>query len=174
MFCPSCGSEMNATTCPSCAASRVGGQAQSLHGLTLAGWWLRVFASLVDWILLAVLAFVLGVVFGYAIGAGLYIIANASYLIVLLSRPRGQTIGNMVAGTCVRSNGGGGALTVQQAAIRWAAVGLPGILVSVIRGFGWFVFLYLIVDILFPLLDQQRQTIHDKAANTIMVVAKRN
>lgn len=136
----------------------------------MAEWWRRVGASLVDWIVLVVIAvalsFVLRSWFIWFLGG---FAATGVYYVVLLGQPRGQTLGNRAAATMVCDATSLGPVSTRQAVIRWLAQWVPiylvltfGLLLSAI-----FV-IYLIVDFLMPLWDPKDQTLHDKLAGTLV------
>jgi uncharacterized RDD family membrane protein YckC len=81
------------------------------------------------------------------------------YFAILNGTRRGQTVGNRAAGIAVRDASTGDAIGVWRGLLRWlvrfalyAALILPGIL-----------------NDLFPLWDQRRQTIADKAARSVVI-----
>jgi uncharacterized RDD family membrane protein YckC len=76
------------------------------------------------------------------------------YLGLFGSSKRGQTIGMMLYGIAVRDDRDGGQVRVGRAALRSL------ILVAL---FGFF------IDSLWPLWDPKRQSLHDKAARTVVV-----
>ena len=140
--------------------------------MKLASWWQRVGATLVDVLVMVLPAIVLVVVFRHhplLYRAVIYVL-YALYATFLIATPQGQTLGNRAAGTKVQLASTSGSLTPQQSLIRVVAqvgpvfiLGFLGILALV----GW---LYTLVDWLYPLWDEKNQTIHDKAAGTLVVV----
>ncbi|MGH9114397.1 MAG: RDD family protein, partial [Acidimicrobiales bacterium] len=82
----------------------------------------------------------------------------AAYQILLLGQVRNQTVGNMAARTRVVDARSGGTIGYDKAAIR-AIVELV-LNYTVIGG---------LLDILWPLWDRQNQTLHDKAAGTVVL-----
>lgn len=132
-------------------------------GGTLAGWWRRVGATIIDGIIVGIpIGFVLGLVGATqgtieAISAVVFFV----YLMLMIGRPKGQTIGNMGVRTrVVDARNPAYSITPGRAAIR--AVVLLILQVTVI---GW------ILDVLWPLWDRQHQTLHDKAAGSAVVRA---
>lgn len=170
MYCAHCGSPRTSSTCPVC------GQVTTSTDTSLyAGWWRRVGATLSDDLILApvtlaVLAFLTPVAGGYA-GAFIGLCLQGLYMVKLLARPAGQTLGNRVANTQVRDAITGGPLTQNQALKRWGFIALYS-LFELISPWGFIVvFLVGLLDDLYPLFDDRRQTLHDKFAGTIVVRA---
>ncbi|MBV9660631.1 MAG: RDD family protein [Acidimicrobiales bacterium] len=83
------------------------------------------------------------------------------YQIFLLGAPRAQTVGNMAVSTRVVDAATGTAIGTGKATIR-AIVQLV-LNISIIGG---------LLNVLWPLWDQQNQTLHDKAAGTLVVMAR--
>jgi uncharacterized RDD family membrane protein YckC len=176
MYCPNCGSEMNGTTCPICGSnptSLVSGGALSATSSELAGWWRRVGATVVDNLALFAVFLLLALILRSTLAFILFELVTIGYFIRLFSLERGQTLGNRAAGTQVRNAATGGALSVQQAAYRWAGQFLPSLVVGLsgVRVLAVLALIYGLVDYLFPLWDSRNQTIHDKLANTVVVIA---
>ena len=164
MYCPSCGASASGTHCDACGAA--------LERLPRAGWWRRVAATVVDNLLLLIPTTVLLALLPSAIGTVMALALQGTYQIALLAGARGQTVGNRIANTQVRSLSTDGPITVRQAAWRWgvvvaySALTLPNValLTALAGGIGLF-------DILFPLANPERQTIHDRIAATVVVRA---
>jgi uncharacterized RDD family membrane protein YckC len=139
-------------------------------GRPLAPWIKRVFAFLVDFfVLFVVLDAFSSAVFPNVISPpnnqvapmnqvlalyGVTAIMWVGYLGLFGSSKRGQTIGMMLYGIAVRNDRDGGQVRVGRAALRSV------ILVAL---FGFF------IDSLWPLWDPKRQTLHDKAARTVVI-----
>ncbi len=127
----------------------------------LAGWWRRVGATVLDGVIIGIpIGFILGLA-----GAGQNTIEGISavvffvYQLLMLGRPKGQTIGNMGVRTrVVDANNPAAAITPGRAAVRALVL-----LVLQITVIGW------ILDILWPLWDARNQTLHDKAAGSLVV-----
>src|SRR5664280_209627 len=108
MYCANCGTKLQTGTCTVCGASSpVGaGRRDAVTGLALAGWWLRVGATLFDGLVLVLPEFLIVWAMGNYTStvSRLPVFAlQGFYGVYLLSRPRGQTIGNRVARTRVVS-----------------------------------------------------------------------
>jgi uncharacterized RDD family membrane protein YckC len=124
---------------------------------TLAGWWLRAGATIIDLLVLGVVGAILQAAAGKVPGEIVGVVIDAAYVIILVGS-RGQTLGNMAVGTQVVAADGSGQVGYGRAALRWLIDTL--LEVTVIGG---------ILDILWPLWDSQNQTIHDKAAGTVVI-----
>jgi uncharacterized RDD family membrane protein YckC len=141
--------------------------------VVLAGWWRRVGATLADDLVLiipTVLAADLGGAVAGNIGAVTAGVAvQGIYMVWLLSSQRGQTVGNRVAASRVRDALTGHTVSRQQAIRRWAFVAAYGVLglmggpLTITVGFIG------LVDVLYPLFNPRKQTLHDKFAGTIVV-----
>ena len=182
-FCSNCGNEISdqAVSCPKCGHPGPGARpawmpstetpAPGPGGAALAEWWQRVVAAVLDAIIVMVPSYILifsilfsassfgvGSIFGPFL---LILAAGVAYRVVLEGGPKGQTVGKMVMKIRVADAVSGGSIGYGRAAVRW-------LVASVL----WAVF-YIpgLIDVLFPLWDPKRQSIHDKAANSIVVVA---
>jgi len=179
MYCANCGTPSDDPTCRVCGTTSLT-YAQAEPATAYAGWWLRVGATVVDWIVLLIPSlglFLIGdAVANSVVGTVLSTAIDAVYLIGMLSLPNGQTIGNRVVSTRVRDAATGQAITRSQAVRRW----LPYLLYSVLQYAGggsgtsggtWTVSISLLalVDILYPLMNVRKQTLHDRLAGTIVV-----
>ncbi|HVB71497.1 MAG TPA: RDD family protein [Acidimicrobiales bacterium] len=178
MYCPRCGTEINDLPCPVCGAT-----AEVLTQRTTvayAGFWLRVGATICDGLILLIPglgAYLIGDAVANAdFGTALSIVVNAVYLIGMLSLPSGQTIGNRIVGTRVRDALTGQRITRSQAVRRW----LPYLLYSLSQYSGgstgtragtWTVSISLLalVDFLYSLMNERRQTLHDRLAGTVVL-----
>jgi uncharacterized RDD family membrane protein YckC len=131
----------------------------------LAGWWHRVGAYILDVIVLMLGLFV--VAFGFAVSEALgqflivawVIAALLAYWVVLEGSESGQTLGKRLVGIRVRADDGGR-----------AGYGKAFARNLVARVIGLLPFVGLI-DVLWPLWDDQNQCLHDKAASTIVIRA---
>jgi len=119
-----------------------------------AGFWIRFAGLLIDNIIFGAVNFALGA----ALGAGAFPIAvaiSAIYYTALEGSQRGQTVGKMAVGIRVISYADGGPIGYGRAFIRW----LGRILSSIVILLGYFWMLW----------DRERQTWHDKLANSVVV-----
>lgn len=177
MYCPRCGANMRGATCTSCGSTetpRIGPNPNGGASGDLAGWLHRVGATVIDALILFAVYFVLLLFLPFLAAFVVYQVLSIGYFIYFLSQPRGQTFGNIAVGTQVRSATTGGPLPVAQAATRWAAQLLPSLVAGLIApALITITLLYVILDSLFPLWDAQKQTIHDKAAGTLVVTYRR-
>jgi uncharacterized RDD family membrane protein YckC len=170
---------MSDTTCPACGRSlpvTARGRIDTVTGLMLAGWWRRVGATIADsMILLIPILFVVSLVDaldGALVGALAGLAVEGLYAVKLTSMPRGQTVGNRVAATRVRDARTGRPLTLAQAAKRWGFIGAYSLIELVPTPAASYVLaLCVLVDFLFPLVDPRNQTLHDKFAGVLMVLA---
>ena len=143
-----------------------------------AEWWKRAVAAIIDGILLSIVNAIVGAIFGLnadtavdqttgtldpaaftalITGNIVLMLLGVAYYVVLNGSEKGQTVGKMVMKIRVRDMTGGPA-GYGKAFIRYI-VGVVLFLLCVIPG---------IVDLLFPLWDDKKQTLHDKAAGTIV------
>ncbi len=170
---------MSGTSCSVCGRSlppNARGSIDATTGLMLGGWWRRVGATLADSLILVIPTLLVVSLFSQSNGAFLGalsgLVLQGLYMVRLLSGVRGQTVGNRVAATRVRDAANGHAITVTQALKRWGFIGVY----SAIELTGTSTALYVVslvalIDNLFPLFDPRNQTLHDKFAGTIVVVA---
>jgi uncharacterized RDD family membrane protein YckC len=114
----------------------------------------------IDGILVGVVAaIILGIAGVHGAGSRfLEIVIQIIYLVVLLGGNHGRTVGNLALRTRTIDGRNGQPCTYDRAVIRTLVEVVLAI--TVIGG---------IVDILWPLWDQQNQTLHDKAAGTIVL-----
>ena len=126
----------------------------------LAGWWRRVGATLIDGILVGIVAAIILGLAGVTTGARslLEVLIQLIYLIVLLGGNGGRTLGNMALRTRTINARTGLPCAYDRAVPRSLVQVVLGI--TVIGG---------ILDILWPLWDHQNQTLHDKAAGTVVL-----
>ncbi len=125
----------------------------------LAGWWLRVGASIVDGLIVGVPVLLLVAAAGMSgVSANLpESVIAAIYAFALIAWWGGQTIGNRAVRTRVVDAVTGGPIDTRRSAIR---AGVMWVLtITFIGG---------IADILWPLWDRRKQTLHDKAAGTLV------
>jgi uncharacterized RDD family membrane protein YckC len=178
VYCPRCGTEINDLPCPVCGATA--DVITQRAAVSYAGFWLRVGATVADGFILLIPglgAFLIGDAVANAdVGTALSTAVNAIYLIGMLSLPSGQTIGNRIVGTRVRDAVTGQRITRAQAIRRW----LPYLLYSLSQYSGgstgtragtWTVSITLLalVDFLYSLMNDRRQTLHDRLAGTVVL-----
>jgi uncharacterized RDD family membrane protein YckC len=122
----------------------------------LAGWWYRVGATLIDAIILGIVSGILSVAGtgGRIVG----VLVGVVYYVVLVGG-QGRTVGQMAVGTRTLDQKTGNLIGYPRALLRWVVSFLLGI--TFIGG---------IVDILWPLWDDRNQTVHDKAASSVVVL----
>lgn len=142
-----------------------------------AEWWKRVVATIVDSVLLGIVGRIIGAIFGLnddpmtgqldgggnffaglILGQTVMILIGIAYYVALNGSEKGQTVGKMLMKIRVRDEATGGPAGYGKAFIRYI-VGTVLFLLCIIPG---------LVDLLFPLWDPKKQTLHDKAANTIV------
>ncbi len=172
MDCPHCGASIAAFPCAVCGAE--GGVARTRVGSGYAGWWKRVGATFFDNVVLFLPVYALFVIGdsigGSVLGVLLGLVAQGAYLIGLLSRPGGQTLGNRVMNTRVRDAVSGGPITRQQAVRRWLVVALYSSLELASSSSTVTLFSVIaLVDCLYPLFNPMRQTWHDRLAGTVVL-----
>jgi uncharacterized RDD family membrane protein YckC len=159
-------------------------------GPQLAGFWIRVGATLLDFLILLVPLVVIGLItsalatavngdelgrtaaaitvttIGDLIAAAVY----AAYTIILISR--GQTIGMRVCGTHCVTEEAGQPPDITRSAIRWLVpVGISYILraIPLLGLISFFLIPVVILDWLWMLWDPKNQTLHDKVAKTLVI-----
>jgi len=170
---------MSDTTCPSCGRSlpaNARGTVDSVTGLMLAGWGRRAGGTFADGIVMFLPALLVYSIFaeldGYSVGSLCTIVATGAYLVPMWTSKGGQSVGNRVAITRVRDAATGRRLAGLQAFKRWAFVAIYlaiGIIPGTIPAIAFLILV--LADILYPLYDPRNQTLHDKLAGTIVVVA---
>lgn len=174
MYCPHCGTPGDHSPCLVCGSAFAAPDPHSGVTTVLAGWWRRVGATIVDNFVLVVpsLLVYVGVAdtAGVLTGAVAIMAIQGLYMVMLLSSPAGQTIGNRLAGTRVRDALSGATLTRSQAFRRWAPMAIYGALeltgnptISALAA------LVALADYLYPLISPRKQTLHDRLAGTLVV-----
>ena len=198
-YCSNCGTEISdrAVSCPKCGHPGPGAapawvppvavQVAGPAGTVLAGWWQRVVASIIDGLIVAIPSYILmavlslgtfaastrfdpvtgeisdinvgGFFAGFFLSFILIIVMAIAYRVVLEGGARGQTVGKMAMKIRVADVNTGGPIGYGRAFVRWLVASVLWVLLY-IPG---------IIDVLFPLWDPKRQTIHDKAASSIVV-----
>ncbi|MGH2807656.1 MAG: RDD family protein [Actinomycetota bacterium] len=156
------------------------------QGRVLAHWWKRVVAALIDGVILWIVNLILGAILGGVLdfteepsinpvtgelegGTGFFLalilgnvillLVGIAYYVFFNGSEKGQTPGKMAMKIQVRDEATGGRVSYGKAALRY----IVGALLFVLC------FIPGIIDLLFPLWDPKRQTIHDKAANTLVI-----
>ena len=139
------------------------------HGYALATWLQRLIAHLIDRLIVG--AIVLVGLFGLAVGwrvvvaaAALAFLIYAAWFLSALSG--GQTPGKQIVGVrVIRANGepsGWGLAFVREVIIEWVVVGFLSAMTGGI---------FYIVNYVWPLWDKDRQALHDKMVETLVVEA---
>jgi uncharacterized RDD family membrane protein YckC len=123
----------------------------------LAGWWRRVGATIIDYLIVGVVSALIGVAAGRVTEYTLGFVISMVYTVALLVRG-GQTLGMMAVGTRCVKDGTGDTLTVGPAVGRYLLAYVLEI--TVIGG---------LLDVLWMLWDSKNQTIHDKAVGSLVV-----
>jgi uncharacterized RDD family membrane protein YckC len=168
------------------AAPPMAGQPVDSQGRVLAHWWKRVVATLIDSVILYIVNLILGAILGGVLdftseptinpvtgelegGTGFFaalilgnvilFLVGVAYYVFFNGGEKGQTPGKMAMKIQVRNEADGGPIGYGKAALRYI-VGAVLFILCFIPG---------VVDVLFPLWDPKRQTIHDKAANTLVI-----
>jgi uncharacterized RDD family membrane protein YckC len=149
----------------------------------------RVIAYLIDLIILFVINFVISVVLfgimGVNTGAALVVVIvnlviSIGYWVWFWSTRR-MTVGMQLLGLQIGSESDGRTITTNQALVRWAFLGLPGVLASVASywsdGLGFLLSLVGTIWIIALLVSiaqsPTKQGYHDRYAHTIMVKSAR-
>jgi uncharacterized RDD family membrane protein YckC len=172
---------------PPPAQSAFGSSAALPGAFVLAGWWRRVGAAVVDGFIITTVALIimapLGVGFFanrngsstgfFALVAALFVamlviaVVALAYAPLMMARTNGQTIGRMATGIrVVRANGQ--PITLGFAAIREVAV--KALLVNAVAG-GLTGGLAPLLDILWPLWDDENRALHDMVVDTRTVMS---
>jgi len=126
-------------------------------GAVMAGFWIRFLGAFIDGILLAIVAFILGLIIGmdtvnqrqilsYLLGAVYFTYFHTT---------TGQSLGQKLVNVKVVDEATGGTIDFVRAFIRW--------LVSIVSG------LALLIGYLWMLWDPKKQTWHDKASKTLVI-----
>lgn len=169
---------MTGSTCGVCGTKDSPlGVSDSATGLHLAGWWRRVGATFADNVILFLPSLILQSFFTATSGATIGVLAFAAlqgvYLVKLIASRRGQTFGNRIAMTKVRDAATGQGVTTTQALKRWGFVATYQLIILFAAGnvAAELFFVVSLLDDLVPLFDPRKQTLHDKFAGTIVVMA---
>jgi len=185
-FCENCGRELSdqAVACPNCGHPRAAVAAAVGTQVAYADWWQRAVALLIDTVVIGVPSVVLIALVGLndfgnltttdtfgnqtlnasavrhlALGALIAGAIGIAYRTLLEGGARGQTIGKMAMRIAVKDLDDGGSIGYARAFGRW----LVGYILWVI------IYIPGIIDLLFPLWDSKKQTLHDKAVRSVVV-----
>lgn len=166
MFCTECGTQYDGQQCEACLATS--------SQLELAGWWKRVWASLIDFLVLIPLLVVMTITLMKVptiVATLVGFVIEFVYLSLMWTKRNGQTVGAKAVG--IRVVAADGSPMTPEMAYRRAAVYQ---LFNVGSSMKWILqplgTIALILNVLWPLWDPQKQTLHDKAAGTIVVIVK--
>jgi uncharacterized RDD family membrane protein YckC len=154
---------------------------------TLAGWWRRVGATLIDGFIICALALVLLVVITAPFGIGFFandtvgvvavivgllfacvcvFVAALLYAPAMMARTNGRTLGRMLTGICVvRADGRPmtfGFSMLREVAVKWVLFNAVGSSLT----FG----IAPLIDVLWPLWDEENRALHDYVVNTRTVL----
>ena len=151
----------------------------------LAGYWRRVLGWVIDFLVVWVVGLLLtapfrtvrfgrvhfhvadqstGVTHYYTyslLAVGLFLVLVVLYGAIFCGSRKGQTLGMMAAGVRVVDQHSGGPIGFWRALLRAVAECFLFLVFAVV----W------VVDVLFPTWDRRRQTLHDKAAGSVVIVA---
>ena len=119
-----------------------------------AGFWRRLAASLIDGILLGIVSGILQAILGTGCGYALGTLISIAYF-VYFHGTTGQTPGNAALSIRVVGKDDGAPIGYGRAFVRW--------LVSLVSGF------VILIGYLWMLWDSEKQTWHDKAANSVVI-----
>jgi uncharacterized RDD family membrane protein YckC len=156
----------------------------SPQGRPLAEWWKRAVAAIIDALVLGVPAYAIMFLFGLGVAneaeidpvtgeieggggflAGFFIamlviaVISVLYSVLLNGGEKGQTVGKMAMKIQVRDEATGGPIGYGKAFLRWLVTQALGFLCGIGS----------LLDLLFPLWDPKRQTLHDKAASSLVI-----
>lgn len=148
----------------------------------LAGWWRRVGAQIIDGLIISVVAGALfvplgigvfaddpsyiAIALGFVVATLIITVVALLYAPLMMSRTNGQTLGRMVTGIRVlRSDGS--SLTLGWAVLREVAI--KALLVNLANAFTFGV--AGLLDVLWPLWDEENRALHDFVADTRVVRA---
>jgi uncharacterized RDD family membrane protein YckC len=153
---------------------------------TLAGWWSRVGAALIDGLIIGVGALLIVALFGSVFSIGFFAseetgvvslvvglmlsflaiaIISLLYAPLMMARTNGKTLGRMAMGIrVVRANGEVmtfGWAMLREVAVKALLFGM--ILSSITMGLAW------LIDVLWPLWDDENRALHDFIVDTRVV-----
>jgi uncharacterized RDD family membrane protein YckC len=177
MNCPKCGAVVSESYCPSCGTEVArSGAVDTITNQMLAGWWVRVAATIIDFLILAIPELVLRSVLGDAVGQSIYLVVFGIYLVTQWTLCDGRSVGNRVVKSRVVDARNGQSVTSKQSFNRYLFLELYAIvdLYGAVEGYSLVVLIalaYGLVDVLFPLFDPRKQTLHVKFANTVVIMS---
>jgi uncharacterized RDD family membrane protein YckC len=119
-----------------------------------AGFWRRFAAAIVDGILLNIVSWILALILATVTGYGIGLLITIGYY-TYFHGSTGQTPGDAALSIRVVDKDGGGPIGYGRAFVRW--------LVSLVSG------AVILLGYLWMLWDGEKQTWHDKAANSVVV-----
>lgn len=184
-YCENCGRQLSdqAVSCPNCGHPRTPARPAVGTLTSYADWWQRVVALIIDGIIIGVPTGIIVAVAGLSISVktstdqfgnpkvnsvnvghffgiiALAFLIGVLYRVLLEGGARGQTVGKMAMGIAVKDADAGTSIGYGRAFLRW--------LVATVL---WYLFwLPGLLDVLFPLWDAKRQSIHDKAARSVVL-----
>jgi uncharacterized RDD family membrane protein YckC len=186
-FCENCGRELSdlAVACPNCGHPRTPARTVATQQASAyAEWWQRAVALIIDSVLIAIPAGIVIALAGLstigklttndefgnptlntsavrhlAFGALIAFAIGSVYRTLMEGSARGQTVGKMAMGIAVKDLDDGGSIGYARAFGRW----LVGYILWVV------IYIPGIIDLLFPLWDSKKQTLHDKAVRSVVV-----
>jgi uncharacterized RDD family membrane protein YckC len=162
-------------------------------GLRYADTASRFVAYLIDDFLIGILASIVGAALGYGrttvttngaitavntqvSGAALYVpfaLISLAYFVIFWTGGRRATIGQKIFNIQVGNAANGAGLTPVQAITRWAALGFPLYLLSIVPAAGGFaglaLFIWWIVLLVTTIMSPVKQGLHDRIAGTALV-----
>ena len=161
-----------------------GAVAQQSAAIRYAGWWQRVGATIIDGIIVGIPSGIIAALvggstrthtvirfdrFGREIrgtsfdfnykGVFIAVALGILYRVLMEGSPKGQTVGKMAMKIAVRDQAGGPPIGYGRAFVRWLVASILWLLFFVPG----------LIDVLFPLWDPRHQTLHDKAAGSVVV-----
>jgi uncharacterized RDD family membrane protein YckC len=135
-------------------------------GAALASWWVRAAAALLDSIIVGAVSGVLGAAISTGRNVQLVLASGLTivYATVLIGGTAGRTLGMRAIGIrcCVLGPGRQRA----DAPVGYGRALGRAVLAAVLEA----TVVFGLVDLLWPLWDPRRQTLHDKAASTVVIV----
>lgn len=149
---------------PPGGAYPAGGASPDPLGRPLAQGWERLVAGLIDGVIIGVVAGIVNVLARnliVSLGVG-FVVATIYYAVMSSETTKGQTVGKMVLGMATVDQGTGSFIDMSKAGIRGVVYG----------ALAWICCIGAIVEAVLVFTDKRAQTIHDKAAGTLVVKVK--